>query len=405
MPRHAKPLSEMSIRKAKPDDFPLWDGDGLHLIERNGRRHWRLKYTRPDGRENRMAFGAYPAITLKDARAMRDDARRNLVAGIDPCEARKERRREAEHATRDTFERFAREWLAVKSRGWAIETRRKMELCVNAYLVPAIGNRNVRTITSADTVKLLQIMIERTPSLTRKAAQAAQAIIRTAITAGAREEGRILDLNLRDNLPAFAKRHFPAATLPSEMGNVLRTIAGYSSEVTRAALLTCAYTAQRPGDVVAMRWQDISGDIWHIPKTKTGHAHLVPLPRQVIRLLEDMKRFTAGREYVFPPLARQSTPHLHRDALSKALRDSGLRGKQTPHGLRASLRTMARERLGVSADVLEAQLAHAKRGEVQAAYDRTSFNDERRKMIQVWSDYLDELREGGSVVPLKRKPV
>lgn len=118
-----------------------------------------------------------------------------------------------------------------------------------------------------------------------------------------------------------------------------------------------------------------------------------------------MKRFTAGREYVFPPLARQSTPHLHRDALSKALRDSGLRGKQTPHGLRASLRTMARERLGVSVDVLEAQLAHAKRGEVQAAYDRTSFNDERRKMIQVWADYLDELREGGSVVPLKRKPV
>lgn len=403
MPRRAKPLTEVRIRNAKPHDFPLWDGEGLHLIDRNGRRHWRLKYVRPDGRENRLALGAFPAVGLKDARTLRDAARRKLAAGIDPGEVRKAQRSEAERAARDTFERFAGEWLAVKSKGWAVETRRKAELVVNVYLVPAIGKRNVRSIASADVVKVLQGMIGHAPALTRKAAQAAQAIIRMAIMEGAREDGRVLDLNLRDNLPAVEKGHYPAATLPAELGKVLRVMAAYPTEVTRAALLTCAYTAQRPGDVSALRWQDVSGNVWCIPKTKTGHAHLVPLPRQVVDLLNDMQRFTAGHEYVFPPLARQSTPHLHRDALSKALRESGMRGKQTPHGLRASLRTLARERLDVAADVLEAQLAHAKKGEVAAAYDRTRFDDERRKVMQQWADYLDTLRDGASVTPIDRK--
>lgn len=405
MPRLAKPLTAARIRNAKPPQFPLWDGGGLHLIDRNGRLHWRWKYTRPDGRENRLSLGAYPAVSLQQARTLRDDARRKLAAGSDPAETRKAGRVEAERATRDTFERFAKDWLNVKSKGWAVETRRKAELVVNAYLVPAIGKRNVRDLTSGDVVKVLRGMIGHSPSLTRKAAQAAQAIIRVAITADAREDGRILDLNLRDNLPAVEKSHYPAATLPAELGKVLRTIAAYPSEVTRAALLVCAYTGQRPGTVASMRWDEVDGKVWCIPadKMKTGHTHLVPLPKQVIALLDAMMPYTAGREWVFPPLARQNTPHLHRDALSKALRDAGLKGKQTPHGLRASLRTLARERLGVAADVLEAQLAHAKKGEVAAAYDRTRFDDERRKVMQVWADYLDTLHAGASVTPIRRK--
>lgn len=398
MPRQTKPLTEAAIRNAKPG-AALWDGGGLHLIRRDGRLHWRLKYMRPDGRENRLALGAYPTVSLKAARQLRDRARALLAAGTDPAELRTERLAQA----RDTFERFAAEWLGVKSKGWALETRRKAELVVNDYLVPALGKRNVRDVTSADVVAILRRINARAPSLTRKASQAAQAIIRTAITAGAREDGRVLDLNLRDSLPAIRKGHFPAATLPAELGEVLRKIAAYSSPVTRAALLVTAYTGQRPGDVVTMRWSDVADKTWRIPKTKTGHAHLVPLPKQAAALLDEMRKFTAGTEYVFPPLARQSTPHLHRDALSKALRDMGLRGKQTPHGLRASLRTLARERLGVAADVLEAQLAHAKRGEVQAAYDRTRFDDERRKVMQQWANYLDTLRDGADVVPIRRK--
>src|SRR6185312_6658592 len=187
------------------------------------------------------------------------------------------------------------------------------------------------------------------------------------------------------------KGHLPAATTPRDVEHVMVTVRAIESEVTRAALLVCAYTAQRPGNVAAMRWHDVDLDRaeWTIPAAvmKMRAAHVVPLSTQAVALIESMQ----GRDatFVFPPLSEQKTPHLHRDSLSKALRDAGLRGKQTPHGLRATLRTVARERLGISADVLEAQLAHAKRGDTQAAYDRAGFIEERHRLVQSWADYLD----------------
>lgn len=399
MPKQVEPLTaaaiQHAVRKAQGGqqggrDFPLVDGKGLYLEHRAGRFHWRFRYVRPDGRENRLALGQFPEVSLAEARDRVLGLRRQLRDGVDPGAVRKAEKAEAKRAVSATFEQHAKAWLAAKSPGWAQSTRRKQELVVNGYLIPALGKRDVRDITSAEVVKVLQGMA-RVPALTRKASQAAQAVIRVAITAGARDDGRLLDLNLRDTLPKRQVNHYAAATTGTDVAAVLRIIHALPYDVTRAALLVCAYTAQRPGDVAAMRWADVDTDNaeWIIPKTKTGQSHIVPLSRQVLGLVESMKQYTAGREYVFPPLARQNTPHLHRDTLSKALRDAGLQGKQTPHGLRATLRTLARERLGVSADVLEAQLAHAKKGEVQAAYDRTGFVEERKRVMQVWADYLD----------------
>lgn len=400
-PEHA-PLTnvtiEAAIRKAegkakggKGRDFPLWDRGGLYLVDRGGRYHWRLKYTRPDGRDNRMALGAYPVVSLDRARRDAERARVQLHDGIDPGAAKKALRTDERRKVAATFERFALAWVKNKSPGWAEQTRRKAGLVVNTYLVPALGKRDIAEITSADVLKVLRKLDAHAPALTRKAAGAAQAIVRLAITEGVRDDGRVLDLNLRDNLPRRQHGHFAAATTRSELSGTMQGIRSIGHDVTRAALLVCAYTAQRPGDVAAMRWADVDtgGAEWIIPKTKTGQAHIVPLSRQALALVESMRAYTTGREYVFPPLARQNTPHLHRDTLSKALRDAGLRGKQTPHGLRATLRTVARERLGISDDVLEAQLAHAKKGEVQAAYDRTRFVEERHRVMQVWADYLD----------------
>jgi integrase len=129
---------------------------------------------------------------------------------------------------------------------------------------------------------------------------------------------------------------------------------------------------------------------------KMRHQHIVPLSSQAIDLLQEMRAYTGGKQYVFPPLARQQTEHLHRDALSNALRRLGLKGTQATHGFRATFRTLGRERLNIATDVLEAQLAHAKRDEVQKAYDRTKFDDARRDAMQKWADYLDKLRAVGS---------
>jgi integrase len=156
-------------------------------------------------------------------------------------------------------------------------------------------------------------------------------------------------------------------------------------------------TAQRPGLVVSAEWSEfnLQEAEWSIPghKMKMRKPHIVPLPRQAVALLQSMLVWTAGQRFVFPALARQKTVHLHRDALSNALRDMGFQGKHATHGFRTSLRTIARERLRVDPDVLEAQLAHAKRGDVQQAYDRTEFNDLRRRVMQKWADFLDKLRK------------
>jgi integrase len=138
-------------------------------------------------------------------------------------------------------------------------------------------------------------------------------------------------------------------------------------------------------------------------RMKTGQDFATALPRQALEVLREMHQRTAGTEYVFPPQARQRSPHINRDSLSKALRDLGFRDEQTPHGFRATLRTIGRERLNIEVDVLEAQLAHAPKNEVDAAYARMTFREKRREIMQRWADYLDELRTGSNVVPFKRQ--
>ncbi|TAM98821.1 MAG: DUF4102 domain-containing protein [Rhodanobacteraceae bacterium] len=401
MARPAKQLTDKTIRDAIKGvgkrHFPLYDGHGLHLIERAGRHHWRLKYTRPDGRENRLALGAFPEVSLAEARILAFDARMKLRQGIDPAAARKADKIATRAVNDRRFGKLAGEWLDLKTPGWSPITSRKNRRAVEAYLVPRLGSLDVAAIGTSNVLPIIREVNAHSPEFARAAAGAAQNIVRFAIAEGKREEGRLLDLDLRHNLPGRQRGHNPAATTPAALTRVLNVIRGLDNPVMRAALMLCCYTAQRPANVVQMRWEqiDVKEKEWAIPdhemKVKTGEPHIVPLPRQVMRLVEAIRPLTGGRGFVFPPLAQQRTPHLHRDSLSKALRAAGLRGVQTPHGLRATLRTMARERLGVHADVLEAQLAHGKKDEIQAAYDHARFVQERHKVMQRWADYLDGL--------------
>jgi integrase len=403
MARIAKPLTDKAIRDAikgrGPRRLPLWDGKGLHLIARDGHLHWRLKYRRPDGRENRIALGHYPEVTLAEARALALDARAQLRRGIDPSEARKAARVAARPREVNTFAELAAHWLEIKEPGWSPVTIRKNRRAVNVYLVPAVGKLDVATIATRDVLMAVRETDSKSREYAITAAAAARGIVRLAIAEGLREEGRLLDLDLRHNLPRHERGHMAAATTPAALVEVLRTIQRLPNPVTRAALMLCCYLGQRPGNIVSMRWDqiDVQTTEWSLPAEvmKTRRPHAVPLPRQALALIEELRPLTGGIGYVFPPLARQRNVHLTRDTLSKALRDAGLRGVQTPHGLRATLRTVARERLGVHADVLEAQLAHAKRGQVQAAYDRAGHLQERHKVMQGWADYLDALRDDG----------
>jgi integrase len=408
MPKLAVPKKDLVFRNAKPAAtvYQIGDGGGLSLqIKPNGSKLWIFRYQRPNGERNNLSFGPYPVVRVEEARDLAVDARRDLRSGIDPQVELDTKRAAARDAAKSRFDIVAQAWLAHKKQEWADETYRKAALVLESYLVPALKKKSVATLTTKDVKPALQKIAPHAPNLATKARQYVNGIITFAIQDGLREDGKVLSLN--GVLPKYEKGHIPAITKPSEIGSLVVAIEAYSSIITRAALMLTMYTALRPGVVVqAKRAQfDLKFAEWHIPGAimKMRHDHIVPLPRQALALLEMLLQYTGDTEYVFPSPAKQKTPHLSRDALSKALRDLGFQGKHATHGFRGMLRTVGRERLDIDIDVLESQLAHAKKGEVQKAYDRTTFDEVRRRVMQEWANYIDRMRDLESKVAPKTK--
>ncbi len=395
-------LSALGIKHLARETAPAkkhFDGGGLYLdVRENGSRYWRMAY-RFARREKLLSLGVYPEVSLAEARRRRDAARALLRDGMDPMAVKADRKTLDRRNADASFAQVAVAWLAFKRKGWAPETHRKAEYVFDTYLAPALRRQSITTMKTKDAVEALQGI---PPSLASKARQYLGGIVNYAIREGLREDGRLL--SLRGAISSHRTVHIPAATSPSDLRKVALAVQTYGVPVTRIALQIAMLTAQRPGGVASMEWEevDLENAEWRIPahKMKMRHEHVVPLALQAVTLLREMQSYTGGKQYVFPPLARQQTEHLHRDALSNALRRMGLKGTQATHGFRATFRTLARERLNISTDVLEAQLAHAKRDEVQKAYDRTKFDDARREAMQKWADYLDKLRAIG---PLEQR--
>lgn len=387
-----KSLSPFAIKAAK-EGARLSAGGGLRLeITEQGRGYWRMKY-RFAGKEKLLAFGVYPEVTISEARHRRDDARSRLREGYDPASEKRARKEAARREADGAFPLVAQNWLEFKRKGWKEDTYRKAEMVVREYLSPVLRLRSVSDIATKDVTKLLAKMSDDVPDLAQKARQYLGGIIDYAIREGLREDGKLL--SLKGTVNRGEKGHIPAATTVAEMRALVKAVDSYASPITRAALKLAMLTAMRPGVVASAPWSefDLETAEWHVPaaRMKTKHAHIVPLPTQAIGLLREMAELSTGSEFVFQSPARQGNAHLHRDALSKALRSLGFQGRHATHGFRGMLRTVGRERLGIDADVLEAQLAHAKRGDVAKAYDRTKFDDARRTAMQKWADYLDSL--------------
>ncbi|MGF6368305.1 integrase [Paraburkholderia sp. RAU6.4a] len=397
MPRRVDSKSELVFRAAKPRAQPylLADGNGLALrVRPNGTRTWLLRYRRPGtSKENFLSLGPYPDVSLVDARKAATIARNLVRDGTDPVEHRRAESAARKRAAEGAFQLVAQKWLAFKRKEWADETYRKAEFVVREYLSPALGNKPISTLATSEVKPVLEAIAAHAPNLATKARQYVGGIVTYAIQHGLREDG--IPLSLRGVIPRHKKGHIPAITKPAEIAPLVQAINTYKSPITRAALKLTMLTGLRPGMVAAAPWDEVDLDVaeWHVPagRMKMQHEHIVPLPKQAVELLEELEALTGRGHYVFPSPARQKTPHLHRDALSKALRELGFQGKHATHGFRGMLRTVGRERLGIDIDILEAQLAHAKRGDVQKAYDRTTFDDDRRRVMQEWADYIDRL--------------
>ncbi|GJL76092.1 integrase arm-type DNA-binding domain-containing protein [Nitrosomonas sp.] len=405
MPKVIRKLTDLEIKKAKPGETKQ-DGKGLMLVvDAKGNKRWVLRYMRPDGRRNMIGLGSYIEVSAAAARAEAAEIRGRLRNGIDPVDYRKAEKLEKQTAIRGTFKAIAEEWYSHKAKGWAKETTRKAREILDYSLLPKLSIKSVADIASADVKPVLLEIHERAPMLAVKARQYCGQIISYAIQEGLREDGR--ELSLKGVLPKSAKGHYAAVTKSSDLPPVIKAIEGIESIYSKVALKVCLYTASRPGVVAGMRWNELNLDTreWHVPasRMKLGNDHITPLPNQLIPMLKDLKALTGDSPFVFPGLSDPMNKHINRDSLSKVLRENGLRNVVVTHGFRATLRTIARERLRIHPDVLEAQLSHAKKGDVQKAYDRTQFLEERQELIQRWADYIDALKNDEIVVPLFKK--
>jgi integrase len=388
-------LAHAVLRAAKPTQKPykLSDGGGLYLlVNPNGASWWRFKY-QFEGREKLLSLGVYPHVTLQQARALRDDAKKTLVSGVDPSA----KRQAEKSSTANTFEAVAREWLALQEKKLAPTTYAKAVWTLETLVCPYIGTRPIAKLGAIDVLKVLKRIegrgIHETAHRTR---QRCSHVFRYAVQT--ERAAHDVTADLRGALAPVVSEHHAAITEPSRIGELLRAIDGYTGHVgTACALKLAPLLFVRPGELRHAEWTEFELDghepQWRIPagKMKMREQHLVPLSKQAVALLRELQPATGQGPYVFPSLRSRSRP-MSDNTVNAALRRLGYTSEEmTGHGFRSLASTCLNEQ-GYHPDLIELQLAHAERNKVRAAYNKAQRLPERRKMMQDWSDYLDHLR-------------
>jgi integrase len=405
MPKRIAPLTDTKVRTTKPADKPqkLFDGGGLFLlVTPSGGKLWRLKY-RFGGTEKSLSLGRYPETSLAEARQKRDQASALLAKGVDPGDTKKAQKATGMQET-ETFEIIAREWHAKFSRSWASShaktTIRRLEL----FIFPWLGNRPIKTITAPELLAALR-RIEAKGALetAHRVKQVCGQVFRYAIATGRAERDPSGDL--RGAIPPASGKHMATITDPKEIAGLLRSIDSYrGSIVTRCALQLAPLVFVRPGELRQAEWSEFNLEMaeWRIPaeKMKAGAVHIVPLSRQALDILREIQPLTGHAMYVFPSPRTDSRP-MSSNAILSALRRMGYaKEEMSGHGFRSMASTLLNEQ-GWNRDAIERQLAHAERNSVRAAYNHAEFLPERKKMMQAWADYLDGIKSGAKIVPIR----
>jgi integrase len=404
------PLSDTKIRSAKPLDKPykLSDGEGLYLqVTPNGSRLWRLKY-RFEGKEKLLALGSYPEVGLAEARKRRMVAREDIAMGIDPSREKQLAKAKSKAEAEITFNLMAAEFCKKRKSdgegGWSPATAKRSE-----YLLSLLhGNIGRMPITKIKPIEVLTAIrrIENKGNLesAKRTMQLAGSVFRYAIATARLESDPTRDL--RGALLSPKVTHYGAVTTPQKAGELLRAIEGYDGYgLTKIALQIAPHVFVRPGELRHGEWQEVDFEkaVWILPaeKMKMRKAHHVPLSRQALALFRELYGLTGPDGFILPSVRTRARP-MSENTINSGLRRLGYSTTEmTAHGFRAMASTLLNECGHWSYDAIERALAHGDANKVRAAYHRGAHWDERVKMAQWWSDYLDYLRDGGdpSVVP------
>ncbi|AOL93833.1 tyrosine-type recombinase/integrase [Porphyrobacter sp. LM 6] len=394
-------LTDVAIRKAKPGPKPvkLADGGGMHLlITPAGGKLWRLKY-RIDGREKLLAIGAYPEISLGEARRRREEAREMIALGKDPSREKRREKLRSRIQAADTFKAISDEFCQKRRRdgqkGWAPATATRSEYLLS-LVCGSIGHLPIGEIEPMDVLTAIR-RIEGKGKLesARRSLQLAGAVFRYAVATARLASDPTRDL--RGALTAPTVTHYGAITDPKKVGELLRAIDDYEgSGITKLALQIAPHVFVRPGELRHAEWSeiDLDGALWIIPagKMKMRKPHHVPLSRQTVELFRQVRAVTGPTGYVFPSVRTRTRP-MSENTINAGLRRLGYAtDEMTAHGFRAMASTLLNDSGKWNPDAIERALAHGDTDKVRAAYHRGAHWDERVAMAQWWSDHLDQLR-------------
>lgn len=400
------PLTAIALKAAKKKEkaYKLYDEKGLYvLVNTSGQKYFRFDF-RIHGKRKTLALGVYPDVSLSDAREKRDDARKLIAKEVDPCELKRNKKREKFIRASNSFEAVAREWISKQSGTWSKSHTEKVLRRLEKDIFPLIGGKPVANITAPELLALLRKIENRgAVDTAHRAKQNCSQVFRYAIATDRAERDPAADL--LGALSSIKKKHFPTITEPRKIGELLRAIDGYTgSYVVGYALQLAPLLFVRPGELRNAEWAefDMERFEWRIPaeKMKMKVEHIVPLSIQAIKFINELYNYTGHGRYLFPSVRTESRP-MSDNTVNAALRRLGYSSDEmTGHGFRAMASTSLHEK-GWSSDIIERQLAHGERNQVKAAYNHAEYLPERRKMMQSWADYLDGVKTTGKVIPLR----
>ena len=399
MARITKPLTNTEVKQAKPKEkeYNLVDGNGLALrIKPNGSKLWVFVYSRPyTKKRTSLSFGSFPPLSLADARAKREDARKLLANNIDPKEYRDEQERLKELKHNNTLEHIAAKWLDVKkskiSADHANDTWRSLEL----HIFPDLGKVPIHKISAVKAIEIIeQIAAKGSLETVKRLCQRLNEIMIYSVNTGILENNPLAGISKAFKTPE--KKNLPTLK-PEQLPTLMMALATASIKITTRCLIEWQlHTMVRPSEAAGARWEEIDFDnaFWNIPaeRMKQKKPHTVPLTEQSLTLLDVMKDLSHNSEFVFPS-DRDPRKSTNSQTANTALKRMGFHKQLVAHGLRSLASTILNEQ-GFDPDVIEAALAHVGQNEVRNAYNRAEYLERRKPVMTWWSEYIDKAATG-----------
>lgn len=395
------PLNARQVETSKPKEkiYKLFDGGGLYLqINPNGSKYWRMKY-RFSGKEKKLSFGIYPDITLAEARIRRDDSRKLLADGKDPSEVKKTELIAQKLSLTNTFENIAIEWYESRVASWSKNYADYVLRGFKNNVFPYLGARAVNEIKPLELLTVLQRIEKRNAKeLASKVRQRCSEVFRYAIVTGRAEYNPAPDLASALNTPE--KNHYPYLAA-DELPEFLQKLNSYSgSPITRLATWLLMLTGLRTVELRMAKWNEIDfdKDIWEIPKErmKMRRIHIVPLSRQAIGALQQLKQLTGSYQFIFAGRNDVNKP-MSEASINMVLKRIGYDKRATGHGFRHTMSTLLHEQ-DYNTAWIETQLAHVDKNSIRGTYNHAQYLEGRREMMQWYADYIDSLRNGGNIL-------